>query len=58
VSWKHVRPAEEKILLTGNSKDFDTSDVRAYLTSAGIHEYFADTGKFLGWFQARQRKKP
>ena len=42
----HARknPGEAKVLLTANTKDFDTPDVQNILQSAGINRFFADTG--------------
>jgi len=48
-------PEEEKVLLSANSRDFDTPAVRALLAQKGIHEYFSRPEAFLGWFHSRAR---
>ena len=48
-------PDEEKAFLSGNTRDFDTPEIRALLASADIADYFARTDAFLGWFQAQGR---
>jgi hypothetical protein len=48
-------PAEEQVVLTGNSKHFDTAEVRAALRNVGIDHYFSRTEAFLGWFRAQPR---
>jgi hypothetical protein len=40
----------EKALLTGNTKDFDTAEVRVALETGDITSYFSRTEAFLGWF--------
>jgi len=45
----------EKAFLSGNTRDFDTPEIRARLASAGITDYFARTDAFLGWFQSQPR---
>ena len=49
-------PIDEKIFLSGNTKDFQTPEVNALLSTAGITGYFSRTEAFLGWFQAEQSK--
>ena len=48
-------PGEGKVFLSGNTRDFDTPEIRALLASVGIADYFARTDAFLGWFQAQGR---
>lgn len=42
----------QKVLLTGNSKDFGTKEIKQILGAAGIQKYFASTKDFLGWLQS------
>lgn len=44
--------SEEKALLSGNTKDFDSNPVRSLLSSLHIH-YFSKTENFLGWFRSQ-----
>lgn len=44
----------QKILLTSNSKDFDTPDIQSLLADAGFIKYLAKTESFLGWFSAQR----
>lgn len=48
-------PADEKVLLSGNIKDFQTPEIEVLLTAAGITHYFAHTEDFLGWLHARNK---
>lgn len=48
-------PDEEKAFLSGNTRDFDTPEIRALLASVGIADYFARTDAFLGWFGSRNQ---
>ncbi len=48
-------PDEDKAFLSGNTRDFDTPEIRALLAGAGITDYFARTDAFLGWFASRSR---
>ena len=48
-------PDEDKAFLSGNTRDFDTPEIRARLASVGIADYFARTDAFLGWFQSRNQ---
>jgi len=43
---------DQKILLSGNSKDFGTKEIKEILSAAGIQKYVASTGDFLGWLQS------
>ncbi|HYW20001.1 MAG TPA: PIN domain-containing protein [Nodularia sp. (in: cyanobacteria)] len=42
----------QKILLTGNSKDFGTKEIKQILGAAGIQKYFASTKDLLGWLRS------
>ncbi|MBE9197901.1 MULTISPECIES: PIN domain-containing protein [unclassified Nodularia (in: cyanobacteria)] len=42
----------QKVLLTGNSNDFGTKEIKQILGAAGIRKYFASTKDFLGWLQS------
>lgn len=46
-----LHPREVKVFLSGNTKDFAQSRVRAALREAGIERYFSTTENFLGWLQ-------
>ena len=48
-------PVEDKAFLSGNTRDFDTPEIRALLAEAGITNYFARTDAFLGWFESRSQ---
>ncbi len=48
-------PDEDKAFLSGNTRDFDTPEIRALLAATGIADYFARTDAFLGWFGARNQ---
>ena len=50
-----LNPSEGKAFLSGNTRDFDTPEIRARLASAGITDYFARTDAFLGWFQSQPK---
>jgi len=52
---EHARaqPAETKVLLSGNHKDFGTNAVRDALQDAGIHKYVVDARQFLGWYRSQ-----
>lgn len=43
---------EHKVLLSGNSKDFGTKEIKQILGAAGIKKYVASTRDFLGWLQS------
>ncbi|MEH2362798.1 MAG: hypothetical protein V7K58_24405 [Nostoc sp.] len=43
---------EQKVLLSGNHKDFGTKEIKQILGAAGIQKYVASTGDFLGWLQS------
>ena len=42
-----------KILLTSNSNDFDTPDIRELLNEVGFVKYLTRSEHFLGWFSAQ-----
>ena len=44
---------EERVFLSGNTRDFGRPEIRALLSDAGVSEYFARTDAFLGWFESR-----
>jgi hypothetical protein len=46
-------PEDEKVFLSGNIKDFQTPEIEALLSTAGITRYFSRTEDFLGWFKAQ-----
>jgi len=48
-------PADEKVFLSGNIRDFQTPEIEALLSAAGITRYFARTDDFLGWFHAENQ---
>ena len=43
---------DQKVFLSGNSKDFGTKEIKKILQEAGIQKYFAKTKEFLGWLQS------
>jgi len=53
----HSISGERKVLLTGNTKDFHTSAIKQQLKPEEFIKVFADTGGFIGWFQAELRKE-
>jgi hypothetical protein len=46
-------PQEEKVLLTGNTKDFGKTEVIDFLKGCGIDPTFSRMAPFLGWFRSR-----
>jgi hypothetical protein len=44
---------EQKVLLSGNHRDFGTPEIRIILQEAGIQRYFVRTGDFLGWLNSQ-----
>lgn len=48
-------PPDEKVFLSGNIRDFQTPEIEALLSAAGITRYFARTDDFLGWFHAENQ---
>ncbi len=51
-------PADEKVFLSGNIKDFQTPEIEVLLAAAAINHYFARTEDFLGWFSAQNKTSP
>jgi hypothetical protein len=49
----HANPADVKVLLSGNRKDFGTEAVRGALQEAGIDKYFTDAKNALGWYRSQ-----
>lgn len=47
-------PEATKALLTDNTKDFDTSEVRSALAAVGINKYFRSVTNLLGWVGSLQ----
>lgn len=43
---------DQKVLLSGNSKDFGTKEIKEILSAAGIQKYVASTGDFFKWLQS------
>jgi len=43
---------DRKVLLSANSKDFGTKEIKQKLGEAGIEKYVASTGDFLGWWKS------
>ena len=43
---------DQKVLLSGNSKDFGTKEIKEILGAAGVQKYFANIADFLGWLQS------
>lgn len=48
-----LHPTEEKVLVSGNTKDFGTPAVQQALQDTGINNYFSRTQNFLGWLQSQ-----
>jgi hypothetical protein len=46
-------PDEEKVFLSGNSRDFGTEDVRKFLRGCAIGKYFTEARPLLDWLNAR-----
>lgn len=44
---------DQKVLLSGNSKDFGTKEIKGILQEAGIQRYFVKTEDFLGWLNSQ-----
>lgn len=49
----NLHPAEEKVFLSGNNKDFGKPEVQEALRNAGINKYFANTQSFLEWLKSQ-----
>ena len=52
---EHARanPADAKVLMSGNRKDFGTKPVLEALLEAGVIKYVADANQFLGWYRSQ-----
>jgi hypothetical protein len=52
---EHARasPADRKVFLSGNRRDFGTEAVRVALEGAGITKYVAEAQQFLGWYRSQ-----
>jgi len=48
---QNTSPDDKKILLTANSRDFGTPEIKEILQGSGI-KYLTSTEKFLGWLQS------
>ena len=46
-------PENQKVLLSGNSRDFQSEAVKPYLAAVNITNYFTTTQTFLGWFNTQ-----
>lgn len=46
-------PENQKVLLSGNSRDFQSETVKPYLAAIDITNYFTNTQSFLGWFNTQ-----
>jgi hypothetical protein len=49
----NANPADTKVFLSGNRKDFGTQSVRDALLGVGISKYVAEAEQFLGWYRSR-----
>jgi hypothetical protein len=49
----NASPADTKVFLSGNRKDFGTQAVRDALLGAGISKYVADVKQFVGWHRSQ-----
>lgn len=43
---------EQKVFISGNTKDFGKQDIQKILNSAGI-QYFSNTKDFIGWLESQ-----
>jgi hypothetical protein len=52
---EHARrePDSDKILLSGNRRDFGTKPVQKALQASGVSKYVAETDQFLGWYRSQ-----
>jgi hypothetical protein len=52
---EHARanPADTKVLMSVNRKDFETKPVQAALHEAGVVKYVVDANQFLGWYRSQ-----
>ena len=53
VGHANLHPAEEKVFLSNNYKDFDQPEVQKTLRDAGINKYFRNTQIFLEWLKSQ-----
>ncbi|MBD2384566.1 PIN domain-containing protein [Cylindrospermum sp. FACHB-282] len=53
LSHANLHPAEEKVFLSGNNKDFGKPEVQEALRNAGINKYFTNTQNFLEWLKSQ-----
>jgi hypothetical protein len=44
---------DQQVLLSGNSQDFGTKEIKQKLQEVGIQKYFASTKDFLGWAKSK-----
>jgi hypothetical protein len=52
VSHANQHPCDQKVFISGNTKDFGKQEVREILNSAKI-KYFSNTKNFLGWLDSQ-----
>jgi hypothetical protein len=52
VSHANQHPHDQKVFISGNTKDFGKKEVREVLNSADI-KYFSNTKNFLGWLDSQ-----
>ena len=52
VSHANQHPHDQKVFISGNTKDFGKKEVREVLNSAKI-KYFSNTKNFLGWLDSQ-----
>ncbi|MDD1415739.1 PIN domain-containing protein [Dolichospermum sp. ST_con] len=52
VSHANQHPHDQKVFISGNTKDFGKKEVREVLNSAKI-KYFSNTRNFLGWLDSQ-----
>ena len=50
----NASPADNKVFLSGNRKDFGTQAVRDALLGAGVSKYVADVEQFVGWHRSQR----
>lgn len=46
-------PENRKVMLSGNTREFEQNEVRAALSQAGIEKYVSSAEVFLSWWQAQ-----
>jgi hypothetical protein len=52
VSHANQHPNNQKVFISGNTKDFGKKEVQEILNSATI-KYFSNTKNFLGWLESQ-----